>query len=295
MDAAQLHVGSPLSLSQWLADWPLQRKRHESELVEPKRVSLRVPFAETESRPRELGPARMARRYGGSNLQGQVGHQRPFRPRRASHGSPCRWLGRRDAISCPAVAVRQRATDARSVGSIVRARYIQEFALRLMSPAVAVRQRATDARSVGSIVGARYIQEFALRLMSPAVAVRQRATDARSVGSIVRARYIQEFALRLMSPAVAVRQRATDARSVGSIVGARYIQEFALRLMSPAVLDPRGYNGGYPRASMIASQRIVARLTRLAVPVESVSESPASYGFDDDDEHEHRFAEHEEW
>ncbi len=76
MDAAQLHVGSPLSLSQWLADWPLQRKRHESELVEPKRVSLRVPFAETESRPRELGPARMARRYGGSNLQGQVGHQR---------------------------------------------------------------------------------------------------------------------------------------------------------------------------------------------------------------------------
>ncbi len=133
MDAAQLHVGSPLSLSQWLADWPLQRKRHEFELVEPKRVSLRVPFAETESRPRELGPARMARRYGGSNLQGQVGHQRAFRPRRASHGSPCRWLGRRDAISCPAVAVRQRATDARSVGSIVRARYIQEFALRLMS------------------------------------------------------------------------------------------------------------------------------------------------------------------
>ena len=166
MDAAQLHVGSPLSLSQWLADWPLQRKRHESELVEPKRVSLRVPFAETESRPRELGPARMARRYGGSNLQGQVGHQRAFRPRRASHGSPCRWLGRRDALSCPAVAVRQRATDARSVGSIVGARYIQEFALRLMSPAVAVRQRATDARSVGSIVGARYIQEFALRLMS---------------------------------------------------------------------------------------------------------------------------------
>ncbi len=56
---------------------------------------------------------------------------------------------------------------------------------------------------------------------------------------------------------------------------------------------------------MIASQRIVARLTRPAVPVESVSESPASYGFDDDDddddddehehEHEHRFAEHEEW
>ncbi len=52
MDPAQLHVGSPLSLSQWLADWPLQRKRHESELVEPKRVSLRVPLAETESRPR---------------------------------------------------------------------------------------------------------------------------------------------------------------------------------------------------------------------------------------------------
>ncbi len=188
MDAAQLHVGSPLSLSQWLADWPLQRKRHEFELVEPKRVSLRVPFAETESRPRELGPARMARRYGGSNLQGQVGHQRAFRPRRASHGSPCRWLGRRDALSCPAVAVRQRATDARSVGSIVGARYIQEFALRLMSPAVAVRQRATDARSVGSIVGARYIQEFALRLMSRGSG--QAASHRREVGGVDRSREV---------------------------------------------------------------------------------------------------------
>ncbi len=40
-------------------------------------------------------------------------------------------------------------------------------------------------------------------------------------------------------------------------------------------------------------KRLVAMLTRLALRVESVSESPAPYGIDYEHEHEHRFAEHE--
>ena len=40
-------------------------------------------------------------------------------------------------------------------------------------------------------------------------------------------------------------------------------------------------------------KRIVAMLTRLALRVESVSESSEPYGIDYDYEHEHRFAEHE--
>ncbi len=127
----------------------------------------------------------------------------------------------------------QAASHRREVGGVDRWREVYPGIRTSLDVTRGSGQAASHRREVGGVDRcARYIQEFALRLMSRAVAVRQRATDARSVGSIVGARYIQEFALRLMSPAVAVRQRATDARSVGSIVGARYIQEFALRLMS---------------------------------------------------------------
>ena len=112
-----LHVGFPLSLSQWLAhigrynesgmspSWSSQNESvYECRLPRPKAA-------------RELGPARMARRYGGSNLQGQVGHQRAFRPRRASHGSPCRWLGRRDVVFVSRGSG-QAASHRREVGGV---------------------------------------------------------------------------------------------------------------------------------------------------------------------------------
>jgi four helix bundle protein len=40
-------------------------------------------------------------------------------------------------------------------------------------------------------------------------------------------------------------------------------------------------------------QRIVSMLTRMAMKVEGVAETPAGYGVESDYEHEHRFAEHE--
>ena len=80
----------------------------------------------------------------------------------------------------------QAASHRREVGGVDRWREVYPGIRTSLDVTRGSGQAASHRREVGGVDScARYIQEFALRLMSPAVAVRQRATDARSVGSIV--------------------------------------------------------------------------------------------------------------